>query len=115
MLRGNITMANDYEDYWHKKEANIIVKSRYISGLAKESNLDKWANYANRNSFDQADSKRQSRHDLDASNTKGRESDWSDDGRVPQRRSEGRCWADIKATSAANTYTGKGGSKRGRG
>src|SRR5262245_52907560 len=112
MLRGNITMANDYEDYWRKKEANTIVKSRYISGLAKESNLDKWANCAKRNSFDQAESKRRSRHDLDASNTKGGKSDWSDEGRVPQRQSEGRCWADMKATAADNTYTGKGRSKR---
>ena len=42
----------------------------------------------------------------------GRENDWSDDWMQPQRQQEGRCWADMKATTADNTYTGKGGTKR---
>ena len=30
-----------------------------------------------------------------------------------QKREEGRGWADMKRTTADNTYTGKDGSKRG--
>jgi hypothetical protein len=35
------------------------------------------------------------------------------DWKQPQRNSEGRGWANAKATTADNTYTGKGGSKSG--
>ena len=111
MLRGNITMANDYEDYWRKKEANTIVKSRYISGLAKESNLDKWANYAKRNSFDQSDSKRQSKADFAPVEAAGRINDWSDDYRVAPKHQEGKGWVCANDLADRNTYSG---SKRGK-
>jgi len=42
----------------------------------------------------------------------GRENDWSDDWKQPQKDKEGRGWSDIKVTTADNTYTGKSGSKR---
>ena len=29
----------------------------------------------------------------------------------PQKKTEGRSWADMKATAANNTYAGKGGTK----
>jgi hypothetical protein len=39
--------------------------------------------------------------------------DWSDDRwQEPQKKTEGRGWADMNATTADNTYTGKVGSKR---
>jgi hypothetical protein len=34
------------------------------------------------------------------------------DWKQSQKREEGRGWAKTKATTADNTYTGKGGSKR---
>jgi hypothetical protein len=44
----------------------------------------------------------------------GRENDWkADDWREPQRQSEGGGWADMKPTTADNTFTGKGGTKHG--
>jgi hypothetical protein len=39
------------EDKWGKSEANTISKSRYMSGISKQSNLDKWASYAKQNSL----------------------------------------------------------------
>jgi hypothetical protein len=35
-----------------------------------------------------------------------------EDWKQPQRKEEGRGWAKAKATTADNTYTGPGGSKR---
>jgi hypothetical protein len=59
--------------------------------------------------------KAQSKRDLAPVTPKGRDDNWNsgDDWRVPQRKSEGRGWADMRRTTADNTYTGKGGSKRG--
>jgi hypothetical protein len=34
------------------------------------------------------------------------------DWKQPQKKSEGKGWADMRQTTADNTYTGKGGSKR---
>jgi hypothetical protein len=38
--------------------------------------------------------------------------DDKDNWRQPQRKEEGRGWAKAKATTADNTYTSPGGSKR---
>src|SRR5262245_941911 len=43
-------------------------------GINNTSNLKDWADYAKGNSFNQRQSKAQSKHDLGASNTKGGES-----------------------------------------
>ena len=40
------------------------------------------------------------------------ENDYPDKWQQPQKKNEGRGWADMKATTSDNTYTGKGGSKR---
>jgi len=82
---------------------------KYISGFAKENNLAKWADYA-KNSY--GDNKRQCRDQLAPVGRGGRENDWSDDWKQPQKDKEGRGWSDIKVTTADNTYTGKSGSKR---
>jgi hypothetical protein len=42
----------------------------------------------------------------------GTEDDWSNDWQQPQKEHEGRCWADMNATTADNIYTGEGGTKR---
>jgi hypothetical protein len=83
---------------------------KYISGFAKETNLDKWADYARKNSY--GDNKPQAKDQLRPVGRGGRENDYSDDWKQPQKKQEGRCWADMKATTADKTYTGKGGSKR---
>jgi hypothetical protein len=44
---------------------NVLSQSGYISGIAKRSNLDDWSQYAKGNSFDQRQSKGQSRRDLE--------------------------------------------------
>src|SRR6516164_5196958 len=62
-FREVITMAQN-EDKCGKKEAEDIVDAKYISGLAKKGNLDKWADYASRNSVDQGHIHAQSRRDL---------------------------------------------------
>jgi hypothetical protein len=106
------------EDKWGQKEADTIVNSKYISGLAKKGNLDKWSDYASRNSYDQSESKAQSRKDLapvrgyvgdelsdDWKNTSGRV--------VPEKATyEGKGWKHWSDVSKTNSYTGKGGSKR---
>jgi hypothetical protein len=37
----------------------------------------------------------------------------SDNWQQSRRKTKGRGWADMKATTAVNTFTGKGGPKRG--
>jgi hypothetical protein len=83
---------------------------KFISGLPTDTNLDKGADYAKRNSY--GDNKRQCRDQLAPVGRGDRENDWSDDWKQPQKKTEGRGWADMKATTADNTYTGNGGSKR---
>jgi hypothetical protein len=39
------------EDKWGKKEANDIVGSKYIEGIANKDNLKGWTDYAKGNSF----------------------------------------------------------------
>jgi len=77
--------------------------SKVISGVNKQCNLDKWANYAKRNSYDGNDCRRQSRHDLDASIAPG-----TLPGQIcrpkRQRREEGLCWAEINPAAKPNTY-----------
>ena len=83
---------------------------KFISGLPNNTNLDKWADYAKRNSY--GDNKRQCRGQLARAGRHDAENDWSDDWKQPQKDKEGRGWSDIKVTTADNTYTGKSGSKR---
>jgi hypothetical protein len=52
--------------------------ARLNNGKGTAGNIKDWVGHAKENSFDQRQSKAQSKHDLDASNTKGSESDWSD-------------------------------------
>jgi hypothetical protein len=70
-----------------------------------------WADYAKGNSY--MLDKAQLKHNLgtEGANADYRASDVKDWGQ-PQRKEEGRGWAKAKATTADNTYTGKGGSKR---
>jgi hypothetical protein len=83
---------------------------KYISGFAKESNLDNWASYAQKNSY--GDNKAQCKEQLAPVGRGDREDDWkADKWQEPQKKTEGRGWADMKATTADNTYTGNG-SKR---
>jgi hypothetical protein len=83
---------------------------KFISGLPTRNNLDKWHDYAKRNSY--GDNKRQCRDPLAPAGRHDAEDNWSDKWQEPQRKSEGKCWADMKPTTADNTYTGKGGTKR---
>ncbi len=73
--------------------------------MAKE-NLAGWADYAKGNSY--MPDKAQLKHNL---GTEGANADYRahdvKDWKQPQRKSEGRGW-----TGKADTYTGKGGSKR---
>src|SRR4029079_13647024 len=66
---------------------------KFISGLPNNTNLDKWADYAKRNSY--GDNKRQCRGQLARAGRHDAENDWSDDWQQPQKSEEGRGWADI--------------------
>ena len=79
---------------------------KYISGIAKESNLDKWANYAKQNSY--GDNDRQGKSQLD-SRDKTHE---ASDGPTSVRTKEGQGWVITNYCAAENSYTGKGGSMR---
>jgi hypothetical protein len=77
---------------------------KFISGLPTDNNLNKWADNAKRNSY--GDNKAQCREQLAPVGRGGRENyDWSSE--QPVRKTEGRGWADMKATTADNTYTGR--------
>jgi hypothetical protein len=82
---------------------------KFISGLPTQNNLDRWHNYAKQNSY--GDSKPQRRDQLLRSGAESAKT-IGPMTQVPQRNSEGRGWADMKATTADNTYTGKCGTKR---
>ena len=78
-----------------------------ISGIAKQSNLDKWANYAKKNSY--GDNDRQGRSQLD-SRDKTHE---ASDGPTSVRTKEGRGWAEFTSyCQRESAYTGKRGSTR---
>jgi hypothetical protein len=82
---------------------------KFISGLPTNHNLDKWADYAKRNSY--GDNKAQCREQLEPAGRHDREDDWipnSGDWQTDQKQSEGRCYADMKATTADNCFTGEG-------
>ena len=80
-------------------------------GLANKDNLAGWAGRSKSNSYHT--DKTQLRHDIGTEGAaKDFKGDWSDDWQMPQCKSEGRGWAKAKATTADNTYTGPGGSKR---
>ena len=77
---------------------------KFISGLPTDNNLGKWADYVQRNSY--GDNKRQCREQLAPAGRHDAENDYPDKWQVPQRKSEGRGWADMKPTTADNTFTG---------
>ena len=70
------------------------------------SEPDRWHSYAKRNSY--GDNKVQCRDQLAPVGRGGRENDWSDAWKQPQKDKEGRGWADMKATTADNCFTGEG-------
>jgi hypothetical protein len=93
------------------------IMSKYISGVAKESNLDRWASYSRRNSFDRSETKAQSKDDLAPCGRHDAEEDYksgteASNWHQPQKDHEGRGWAPINPAAKPNTYTDKGGSKR---
>jgi hypothetical protein len=83
---------------------------KFISGLPTQNNLDRWHSYAKQNSY--GDNKRQCRDQLNSGGRHDAKNHWSDKWQEPQKKTEGRSWADMKATTADNTYTGKGGTRR---
>jgi hypothetical protein len=89
---------------------SIELRDGQPDGIGNKSNLNDWADYAKRNSY-HAD-KSQLRHDI---GTERANADYAandvEDWRQPQRKSEGRGWAE-PVNPAAKVYGGKGGSKR---
>jgi hypothetical protein len=106
------------EDKWGSKEAEKIVHAKYIGGEGTKSNLEKWASYAKRNSFDQSESKAQSKRDLapvEKFHAEELSDDWSNaSGQVvlDKAKYEGKGWKHWSEVSKTNSYTGNGGSKR---
>jgi hypothetical protein len=91
--------------------------ARQPGGIASAENLRDWANYAKSNSVEYGPIKAQSKEDLAPCGTYGRENDYIvadefSDWQEPVQKFEGRGWAKMSPTTADNTYTGKGGSKR---
>ncbi len=79
-------------------------------GIGNKENLAGWADYAKRNSY-QCD-KAELRHKL---NGDGAAEDLKiNEAKAPTMKPyhEGRGWAKAKATTADNSYSGPGGSKR---
>jgi hypothetical protein len=60
---------------------------KYISGFAKDRNLDKWANYARKNSY--GDNKAQCKEQVAPVERGGRENDWSMTGSSLSGRQRG--------------------------
>jgi hypothetical protein len=88
---------------------------KYISGKTTTSNLKSWASYASKNSYDpnHKDSHKQSARDLDCySNTP--EHDPEDMIPDDARDGDGGSFKHYCQVSRRNSYTGKGGSKRGK-
>ena len=78
--------------------------------VLQQNNLDRLANYAKTNSY--GDNKRQAEEQLAFVAKGDRENVWTPNGRnweEKQRKEEHKGWADMKPTTAANTFTGKGG------
>ena len=73
---------------------------KFISGIAKDSNLSKWADYAKGNSY--GHNKAQARAQL--LRRSGDDEKWSDDWQQPQKRQEGKGWNISNDCAAGNTY-----------
>jgi len=82
----------------------------FINGLGRKSNLDKWASYAKKNSY--GDNAKQCKEQLAPAGRGDREDDWIPNNKDWQEDQHHKGWVDMKPTTADNTYTGKGGSKR---
>ena len=85
---------------------------KYISGKPTTSNLKSWASYASKNSFDpnHKDSHKQAKRDLDID----QEVPGSDEPWPARTDGDGGSWYHPSYCSRENSYTGKGGSKRGK-
>jgi hypothetical protein len=86
-----------------------------LKGEGTKSNLRDWADYAERNSYDQSESKAQSRKDLaPVEGFHAEEVDYPEDARVvPEKATyEGKGWRHWSDVSKTNSYTGRGGSRR---
>ena len=84
-------------------------------GRPTQSNLADWPDYASRNSYDQSESKAQSKKDLaPVEKFHAEEVDWSDDWQVvpDKAKYEGRGFKHWSDSSKRESYTGKGGSRR---
>jgi len=84
------------------------------SSQIDSASLEGWAGYAKKNSYqcDRAQLRDKLDANVDGKGPQARESDWSDDWRQPQRKSEGRGWAKPGCDLSDNTYTTDKGSKR---
>ena len=85
-----------------------------LKGEGTKSNLRDWAEYAKRNSYDQSESKAQSRKDLGpVEKFHAEEVDYPDDWQtVPDKaKYEGKGWRHFSDVSKTNSYTGKDGSR----
>jgi hypothetical protein len=86
-----------------------------LKGEGTKSNLHEWSEYARRNSYDQSESKAQSRKDWGRIESfHAEEVDYPEDARtVPEKATfEGKGWKHWSDVSKTNSYTGKGGSRR---
>ena len=75
---------------------------KYISGFATDKNLDKWADYAKRNSY--GDNEDQCKEQLAPVGRGARENDWSDDWKQPQKDKGGKCYTIPNDQAARNSF-----------
>jgi hypothetical protein len=89
-----------------------------LKGEGTKANIKEWSQYAHRNSYDQSESKAQSRKDLapvEGFHEEELSDDWSNaSGQVvpDAAKFEGKGWKHWSEVSQRNSYTGKGGSRR---
>ena len=75
-----------------------------ISGLGKQSNLDRWHNHAKQNSY--GNNKAQCREQLAPLGRGDREDDYSDKWQQPQKREDGKCYTFTNDLARKNSFTG---------
>jgi hypothetical protein len=104
------------EAKWGKQKAQQEVSNRgQLKGLGSKDNINRWSDYAAKNSYDPRGSigKAQDRHDLSNAGASRDINEGSEGGVQRQHAPEGdRGWAKIDSVTARNTYTGRDGSKR---
>lgn len=85
--------------------------SKFNSGLPTDKNLDKWSDYAKRNSFNPRDSKAQSKRELGSVGKADAENDYipnSGDWQTEQKDREGKGYTFTNDLARQNSFTGKG-------